>query len=58
MKHYPACRVKRWNVGFTKTKDVATVRSSMLLAKLELEDLNLYLFEKKKALLVWVCGAF
>ena len=37
-----------------KLEDVATVRSSKLLAKLELEDLNL----REKASLVWACGAF
>ena len=35
-----------------KQKDVATVRSSELLAKLELEDLNLIFRE-----VVWACGA-
>ena len=35
-----------------KPEEMATVRSSELLAKLELEDLNLM------ALLVWACGAF
>ena len=39
-----------------KTEDVAMVRSSLLLAKLELEDLNLIL--REKASLVWACGAF
>ena len=37
-----------------KPEDVVKVRSSELLAKLQLEDLNLIL----KALLVWACGAF
>ena len=37
--------------------DVATVRSNELLAKLELEDLDL-IFEREKASLVWACGAF
>ena len=39
-----------------KPEDVATIRSSELLAKLELEDLNLIL--REKASLVWACGAF
>ena len=39
-----------------KPEDVATVRSSELLAKLELEDLDLILREKTS--LVWACGAF
>ena len=39
-----------------KPEYVATVRSSKLLAKLELEDLNCIL--REKALLVWACGAF
>ena len=39
-----------------KPEDVATVRSSKLLAKLELEDLNLIL--REKASLVWTCGVF
>ena len=39
-----------------KPEDVATVRSSELLAKLELEDLDLIL--REKASLVWACGAF
>ena len=39
-----------------KPEDVATVRSSELLGKLELEDLNLIL--REKASLVWACGAF
>ena len=34
-------------MGFTKTKDVAMVRSSVLLAKLELEDLNLILRDRR-----------
>ena len=34
-------------MGLTKAKDVATVRSNMLLAKLELEDLNLILRERR-----------
>ena len=40
-----------------KPEGVATVRSSELLAKLQLEDLDLILRERK-ALLVWACGAF
>ena len=39
-----------------KPEDVAMVRSSELLAKLELEDLHLIL--REKASLVWACGAF
>ena len=39
-----------------KPEDVATVRSSELLARLELEDLDLIL--REKASLVWACGAF
>ena len=39
-----------------KLEDVATVRSSKLLAKLELEDLDLIL--REKSLLVLACGAF
>ena len=39
-----------------KPEDVARVRSSELLAKLQLEDLDLIL--REKALLVWACGAF
>ena len=39
-----------------KPEDVARVRSSELLAKLQLEDLNLIL--REKASLVWACGAF
>ena len=39
-----------------KPEDVATVRSRVLLAKLELENLGLIL--KEKASPVWVCGAF
>ena len=39
-----------------KPEDVATVRSGELLAKLELEDLDLIL--REKASLVWACGAF
>ena len=39
-----------------KPEDVATERSSELLAKLELEDLNLIL--REKASLVWVHGVF
>ena len=38
-----------------KPENVATVRSSELLAKLELEDLDLIL---REALLVWTCGVF
>ena len=38
-----------------KPEDVVTVRSSQLLAKLELENLNLIL--REKALLVLACGA-
>ena len=38
-------------------EDVARVRSSELLAKLQLEDLDLF-FEREKASLVWACGAF
>ena len=38
-----------------KPEDVATVRSSELLAKHELEDLDLIL--REKASLVWACGA-
>ena len=38
-----------------KPEDVAIVRSSELLAKLELEDLDLIL---REASLVWACGAF
>ena len=38
-----------------KPEDVATVRSSKILAKLELEDLDLIL--REKASLVWACGA-
>ena len=41
-----------------KPEDVATVRSSKLLAKLELEDLDGPHFERERALLVWACGAF
>ena len=51
-----------------KPEDVATVRSSKLLAKLELEDLEVVTdasitssrphFEREKASLVWACGAF
>ena len=37
-----------------KPEDVATVRSSKLLAKLELEDLDLIL--REKASLVWANG--
>ena len=40
-----------------KPEDVATVRSSELLAKLELEDLNLILRERRLRC-VWACGAF
>ena len=40
-----------------KTKDVASVRSRELLAKLELEDLDLILRERG-LLLVWACGVF
>ena len=40
-----------------KQEVVAIVRSSELLAKLQLEDLDLILREEK-ALLVWACGAF
>ena len=40
-----------------KPEDVATIRSSELLAKLELEDLGPH-FEREKASLVWACGAF
>ena len=39
-----------------KPEDVATVRSRELLAKLELEELDLIL--REKASLVWACGAF
>ena len=39
-----------------KPEDVATVRSSALLAKLELEDLNLIL--REKALQISACIAF
>ena len=39
-----------------KREDLATVRSSELLAKLELKDLDLIL--REKAFLVWACGAF
>ena len=39
-----------------KPEDVATVRSSELLAKLELEDL--YLILREKASQVWACWAF
>ena len=39
-----------------KPEDVASVRSSELLAKLQLEDLDLIL--REKASLVWACGAF
>ena len=39
-----------------KPEDVARVRSSELLAKLQLEDLDLIL--REKASLVWACGAF
>ena len=39
-----------------KLEDVARVRSSKLLAKLQLEDLDLIL--REKASLVWACGAF
>ena len=39
-----------------KPEDVATVRSSELLAKLVFEDLNLIL--REKASLVWVHGVF
>ena len=39
-----------------KPEDVARVRSSELLAKLQLEDLDLILREKPS--LVWACGAF
>ena len=39
-----------------KPENVATVRSSELLAKLGLEDLDLIL--REKASLVWACGAF
>ena len=39
-----------------KPEDVAKVRSRELLAKLELEDLDLIL--REKASLVWACGAF
>ena len=39
-----------------KPEDVATVRSSDLLAKIELEDLDPIL--REKASLVWACGAF
>ena len=39
-----------------KPGNVATVRSRELLAKLELEDLDLIL--REKASLVWACGAF
>ena len=38
-----------------KPEDVARVRSSELLAKLQLEDLDLILRERR---LVWACGAF
>ena len=38
-----------------KPEDVAMVRSSELLAKLELEDLDIIL--RENALLVWACGA-
>ena len=38
-----------------KSEDVATVRSSELLAKLELEDLIIF---RENASLVWTCGAF
>ena len=40
-----------------KPEDVARVRSSELLAKLQLEDLKPH-FEREEALLVWACGAF
>ena len=39
-----------------KPEVVAMVRSSKLLAKLELEDF--YLIMREKASLVWACGAF
>ena len=37
----------------TKSEDMATVRSSELLAKLELEDLDLILREKTSGLVMW-----
>ena len=40
-----------------KPEDVARVKSGKLLAKLQLEDLNL-IFEREKASLVWACGTF
>ena len=40
-----------------KSEDVAMVRSSELLAKLELEDLNLIVGGGGVASLVWACGA-
>ena len=39
-----------------KPEDVSRVRSSKLLAKLQLEDLDLIL--REKASLVWACGTF
>ena len=47
-----------YKIKFWMLCNVATVRSIELLAKLELEDLNLTLREREKALLVWECGAF
>ena len=41
-----------------KPEDVATVRSSELLAKFELEHLELILREREKVLLVWTYGIF
>ena len=41
-----------------KPENVATVRSSELLARLELEDSDLILREREKASLVWACGWF
>ena len=38
-----------------KPEDVATIRSSELLAKLELDDLDLILRERS---LHWACGVF
>ena len=40
-----------------KPEDVARVRSSELLAKLQPEDLDL-IFEREKASLVWACVVF
>ena len=52
----PNDRVMIRQICSIKPEDVATVRSSKLLAKLELEDLGLIL--REKASLVWACGMF